>query len=69
MQRKPATAADDHKPLRLEPVTVTVTVTAQKESEPALTIPLSVTAVTEQSITDADIEAVKPAAAYTPNPA
>jgi iron complex outermembrane receptor protein len=67
VQKKPAIAADDHKPLRLEPVKVTVTVTAQKESEPALTIPLSVTAVTEQSITDADIEAVKPAAAYTPN--
>jgi iron complex outermembrane recepter protein len=46
---------------------VTITVTAQKESEPALSIPLSVTAVPENSITDANIQAVKQAADYAPN--
>ena len=44
-QAKPAAAADDHKPLALEPLRVTVTVTSQKAPEPALDLPLSVTAV------------------------
>ena len=65
--KKPAAAAEDGKQITLEPVTVTVTVTAEKESEPALTIPLSVTAVTLDNLTDADIQAVKQAAVFAPN--
>jgi len=65
--KKPAAAAEDHKQITLEPMTVTVTVTAEKESEPALTIPLSVTAVTLDNLTDADIQAVKQAAVFAPN--
>jgi iron complex outermembrane receptor protein len=64
-QTKPAAAADDHKPLALEPMTVTVT--SQKEPEPALAIPLSVTAVSDSTILNADIQAVKEAADYSPN--
>ena len=65
--KKPAGEAEDHKQITLEPVTVTVTVTAEKESEPALIIPLSVTAVTQDNLTDADIQAVKQAAVFAPN--
>ena len=65
--KEPPTAADDHKPIALEPVTITVTVTAQKESEPVLSIPLSVTAVTEDSLTNANIQAVKQGSVYAPN--
>jgi iron complex outermembrane recepter protein len=61
--RKPA--ADEHKQITIEPVTVTVT--AQKEPEPALSVPVSVTAVTQEDLTSANIQAVKPAAAYAPN--
>jgi len=61
--KKPA--ADDHKQIAIE--SVTVTVTAQKESEPVLSVPLSVTAVTEEELTNANIQAVKPAAAFAPN--
>ena len=53
--------------MALESLTVTVTVTAQKESEPALAIPLSVTEVSDSSIMNADIQAVKAAADYSPN--
>jgi iron complex outermembrane recepter protein len=60
-----ATAADDHQQITIKPMTVTVT--AQKESEPAMSVPLSVTAITEDSIMDANIQAVKQAADYAPN--
>jgi iron complex outermembrane recepter protein len=56
---------DERKLLFAEPVTITVT--AQKESEQILTIPLSVTAVTENSIAAANIQEVKQASAYAPN--
>ncbi len=49
------------------PVTITVIVTAQKDPEPALTAPLSVTAVTEDVLADANIQEVKQAAVYAPN--
>jgi iron complex outermembrane recepter protein len=53
------------KPLLTEPIIVTVT--AQKEPEPAMTIPLSVTAVAEDSLRDANIQAVKQATVFAPN--
>jgi iron complex outermembrane recepter protein len=58
-------AKDDSKQIAIEPVTVTVT--AQKEAEPASSAPLSITAVTQEVMTNANIQAVKPAAAYAPN--
>jgi iron complex outermembrane recepter protein len=58
-------AKDAQKPIAIEPVTVTVT--AQKEAEPALSAPLSVTAVTEDVLADANISVVKSAAGYAPN--
>jgi iron complex outermembrane recepter protein len=64
-ERKSSVTGNDKTPIMAAPVTITVT--AQKESEPALSIPLSVTAVTEDSITDANIQAVKQAADYAPN--
>jgi iron complex outermembrane receptor protein len=60
-------AADDQEQITIEPVTITVTVTAQKVTEPALTAPLSVTAVTEEDLTYANINTVKTAVAYAPN--
>jgi iron complex outermembrane receptor protein len=60
-----STATDEQKTVVLEPVTVTIT--AEKESEPALQIPLSVTAVTLDSLTDANIQAVDQAAVFAPN--
>jgi len=63
--KKPATDADGGQSIALEPMIVTVT--AQKESEPVLSVPLSVTAVTEDSLANADIQAVKQASAYAPN--
>jgi len=62
--RKPV-LKDAQKQIAIEPVTVTVTV--EKEAEPASSAPLSVTAVTQDILTDADIQVVKPAAAYAPN--
>jgi iron complex outermembrane recepter protein len=64
-ENKSSVAGNGKSPLMTAPVTITVT--AQKEAEPALTIPLSVTAVTEDSITDANIQAVRQAADYAPN--
>jgi iron complex outermembrane receptor protein len=64
--QKPA-STDEHKQLTIEPVTVTVTVTAQKGSEPVMSIPLSVTAVTAEDLTNADIQTVKSAAVFSPN--
>jgi iron complex outermembrane recepter protein len=63
--KKPSSVTEDKKSLKAEPVTITVT--ARKESEPALSIPLSVSAVTESTLRDADIQVVKDAAAYAPN--
>jgi iron complex outermembrane receptor protein len=63
---KPA-STEDQKQIAIEPVTVTVTVTAQKGAEPAMSVPLSITAVTEEDLTNADIQTVKAAAAYAPN--
>ncbi len=50
-----------------DPLNITITVTAQKEAEPALSVPLSVTAITAAVIQEADINVVKKAAAYAPN--
>lgn len=44
-----------------------VTVVAQKESEAALTSPVSVTAVVKETIKDADVNLVKDASIYAPN--
>jgi iron complex outermembrane recepter protein len=63
--KKTLKAADDQKPIAIEPATVTVT--AQKETEPALSVPLSITAVTMDILAKANIQTVKPAAAYAPN--
>ena len=64
--KKPATAANDNKQqIQIEPLTITVT--AQKEPEPALSVPLSVTAVTKEDLKNSDIWLVKAAAAYAPN--
>jgi iron complex outermembrane recepter protein len=53
------------KPIQSEPIIVTVT--AQKEPEPAMTLPLSVTAVTEDTLRDANIQTVKQGAVFAPN--
>jgi iron complex outermembrane receptor protein len=63
--KKSTAAADNKKTLETEPVTIIVT--AQKKAEPALSLPLSVTAVTEDSITGANLQGVKQAAVYAPN--
>lgn len=66
--RTPSTGADNDtkkQQVNIEPVTVTVT--AQKEQEPAMTIPLSITAVTGEYLTEGNILSVKPAAAFAPN--
>ncbi len=44
-----------------------VTVTAQKEPEPAQSLPLSVTAVTQPSLQEGNIHTVKEASIYSPN--
>jgi iron complex outermembrane recepter protein len=62
---KSSTAVEDKKRLTAEPVTIIVT--ARKGPEPALSIPLSLTAVTESTLRDADIQEVKDAAVYAPN--
>ena len=54
-------------PLNQESLTITVVVTAQKEPEPAQSVPLSITAVTADSLRDANIQAVKQGSAYAPN--
>src|SRR5579872_339708 len=59
----PGNAAATNTPTRL-PV---VTVTAEKEPAPALSLPVSVTAVTWQTIQEADIRTVKEASIYSPN--
>jgi iron complex outermembrane recepter protein len=63
--KKPSTATEDKKSITAQ--SVTITVTARKESEPVLTTPLSITAVTESTLRDADIQVVKDAAANAPN--
>jgi len=65
--RKSPTKVEDKKPLKAESLSITVIVTAQKEPEPALSLPLSVTPVTESTLRDADVQAVKQAAGYAPN--
>ena len=45
----------------------TVTVTAQKESEDVQDVPVSVTAVTKETLEDAGVRSVSDAAAYAPN--
>jgi iron complex outermembrane receptor protein len=62
---KASTATEDKEFIVSEPITITVT--ARKEPEPALLIPLSVTAVTEGTIINANIQAVKQAGSYVPN--
>jgi iron complex outermembrane recepter protein len=64
---KASAAANDRKTPAPSPITITVIVTAHKDEEPALSIPLSVTAVTEDSIANANIHAVKEASVYAPN--
>jgi iron complex outermembrane recepter protein len=63
--KKLTAAANDKKIILAAPVTITVT--AQKEPESALSIPLSVTAVTEDSLMNANIQDVKSAAVHSPN--
>jgi iron complex outermembrane recepter protein len=63
--KKPSTTPEDQKQVNLEPMTITVT--AQKEPQPALSTPLSITAVTEEDLTNAGLQAVRPAASYAPN--
>jgi iron complex outermembrane receptor protein len=62
---KSSAAADDQKSFKSDPIIVTVT--AQKETEAAMTIPLSVTALAEGSLRDANIQAVKQGAVFVPN--
>ena len=57
--------ANGNKPLTAEPVTIIVTAT--KEPEPAQSIPLSVSTVTETMFRDAAVQSVKQASAYAPN--
>jgi iron complex outermembrane recepter protein len=64
-EKKPVMTEADHKQIVLKPMTITVT--AQKESEPAMSAPLSVTAITEDDIASANIQAGKQAADYIPN--
>jgi len=45
----------------------TITVTAQKESENVQDVPVSVTAVTKETLEDAGVRSVSDAAAYAPN--
>ena len=45
----------------------TLTVTAQKESEDVQDVPVSVTAVTKETLEDAGVRSVSDAAAYAPN--
>jgi iron complex outermembrane recepter protein len=64
-EKKASSATEEKKSVTAEPMTITVT--ARKEAEPALSAPLSVTAVTESTLRDANILAVKDAASYAPN--
>jgi iron complex outermembrane recepter protein len=63
--QEPSVIANDRMPLMTAPVTITVR--AEKEPAASLSIPLSVTAVTENSLTNANIQAVKQAGDYAPN--
>jgi len=63
--QKAAAAAEE--PVHIAKQPITVMVTARKEPETALSIPLSVTAVTEGTLRDSDIRAVKDAARFAPN--
>jgi iron complex outermembrane receptor protein len=63
--QKAAAAAEEQVHIAKQPITVMVT--ARKEPETALSIPLSVTAVTEGTLRDSDIRAVKDAARFAPN--
>jgi iron complex outermembrane recepter protein len=63
--KKSTAVANDKNPPQAEPVIVIVT--AQKEPEPAMTTPMSVTAVTEDNLRDANIQAVKQGAVFAPN--
>jgi iron complex outermembrane recepter protein len=64
---KDSSSATEQKKLAADPMTITVIVTARKELEPAQSIPLSITAVTDSQFQDADIQEVHQAAAYSPN--
>ncbi len=64
-EQKSTAAKEEKKPLTAEPVTITVT--ARKGPEPALSVPLSITAVTESTFQDANIQQIKDAAVYAPN--
>jgi iron complex outermembrane receptor protein len=63
--KKTTDAADGKKTIQATPVTITVT--AQKEPEPVLSTPLSITAVTEDDLMNANIQEVKSAAVNSPN--
>jgi iron complex outermembrane receptor protein len=58
-------AEENPNQIKLPPMTITVT--AQKESEPVMSAPLSVTAITEDDLSNANIQTSKQAADYIPN--
>jgi iron complex outermembrane recepter protein len=60
-----STATEEKKFYAVEPVKITVT--ARKESESALSIPLSITAVADSILREADLREINQAAAYSPN--
>jgi len=64
-EQNPSTAKESSRPLSAEPMTVIVTAT--KKPEPAQSIPLSVSIVTEDTFRDADIQSVKQASNYASN--
>ena len=64
-EKKTSTETAGKKSLTAE--SMTITVTARKEFEPVQSTPLSVTAVTDSTLRNADILVVKDAAAYAPN--
>lgn len=65
-QGKSSKTADEKKaPLAAD--SMTIIVTAQKEPEPAISLPFSITAATDDMIRSANIQAVKQAAFYAPN--
>jgi iron complex outermembrane receptor protein len=64
-ENRSASSSEEKRPM---PAThVTITVTARKEPEAALSIPLSITALTDSALQDADIREIHQAADYSPN--
>jgi iron complex outermembrane receptor protein len=63
--QSPESAAE--RKLLVLPASITVTVTAQKEPEPAISLPVSITVIPEDSLADANIQTVKQGSFYAPN--